>query len=122
MNEPLTRIIGGKLWRWNPATQGYENPETMDSGPQTPQSEQTLRYEPLATPGIPGCGKRRAILCVSQFTRRRQDPDNSCPKYEIDWLRAEGIISDDTDDDIELQIKQIQVFKEEDEGVLIEIL
>lgn len=121
MNEPLTRTIGGKLWRWNEARKGYD-PETVAPRTQAAQFKQALRDESLAASRIPGCGKKRILLRISQFTRRRQDPDNCCPKYEIDAIRSLGIIGDDTDDDIELQIRQIQVNEGKDEGVLIEIL
>lgn len=122
MNEPETRIIGGKLWRWNETRQGYELSEVMAAKSQITQLKQALRHESLATSRISGCGERRVLLRISQFTRRRQDPDNCCPKYEIDALRSLGIIDNDTDDDIELQIRQVQVQVKEDEGVLIEIL
>lgn len=121
MNEPLTRTIGGKLWRWNEARKGYD-PAAVASKAQAAELKQAIRNESLAASRIPGCDKRRILLRISQFTRRRQDPDNCCPKYEIDAIRSLGIIGDDTDDDIELQIRQIQVTQEDNEGVLIEIL
>jgi len=94
----------------------------MASKAQAAKSQQTFRHEPLAASRIPGCGKKRILLRFSQFTRRTQDPDNCCPKYEIDALRSLRVISDDSNNDIELQIRQIEVKIQEDEGVLIEIL
>lgn len=101
--------------------QEYGKIKTVASGVQAPKLKQTVRDEPLAAPSLPRQCKNRVNLRISQFTRRRQDPDNVCPKYEIDWLRSQGLLADDTDDDIDLTIRQVQVQVEEDEGVMIEI-
>lgn len=120
-DQPQTRIIGGKFYS-RQEDGSYSLAQAMASKSQASKPEQTLCNESLAAPRIPGCSKKRILLRISQFTRRRQDPDNCCPKYEIDALRELKVISDDTDDDVEIQISQIQVGKQEDEGVLIEIL
>ena len=103
-------------------TANETSPTSLAAGPQARQPEPTLRHEPLEAATVPRYPKARTHLRFSQFTRRRIDPDNCCCKYEIDWLRAKGFIPDDTDDDVELTVRQIQVRRKEDEGVLIEVL
>ena len=88
---------------------------------QAAKPEQAICNEPLGSSEIPRSAKARFDARFYQFTRSRQDPDNACPKYHIDWLRSKGLLPDDTDDDIELTIRQIQVEEKEDEGVLINI-
>lgn len=108
---------------YNESTRSYERPEhsTMASMPQVAQLESTVRNEPLGKAKVPRRPKVKAVLRFSQFTRRRQDPDNVCGKFHTDFLRANGFISDDTDDDVAITVQQIQVFTKEEEGVLIEL-
>lgn len=92
------------------------------AGTETPESQSPIRDEPLEATSFQRWIKRRTEVRFTQFTRRRQDPDNCSPKYHIDFLRSEGFFPDDTDDDITLVVRQVQVNCREDEGLLIEIL
>lgn len=94
---------------------------TLDSKLQTSKPKSTIRDESLEATKVSRSNKERIQVSVTQFTRGTQDPDNCCPKYEIDCLREEGIFADDTNDDIKLCIDQIKVQEQENEGVLIEI-
>lgn len=98
-----------------------DSAKAVATRPQASVAQSPVRHEPLATPKASGRDKKRVVVSVSQFTRRPQDTDNCCPKYEVDWLRSQGFISDDSYFDIALEIRQILVQTKEDEGVLIEI-
>ncbi len=55
---------------------------------------------------------------------RKQDPDNAVVKWFVDALRRAGILENDTEEDIELSIKQIKckTKKEEKTEITIEEL
>jgi hypothetical protein len=94
---------------------------TLVASPQVAEPQPPIRHEPLAAGSVQKRSQKKIKLRFTQFTRRRQDPDNVVTKVHTDWLRSEGIIPDDTDDDVSLVIRQIQVSSKEEEGVLIEV-
>ena len=96
--------------------------KTLAARSQTPIPQSPIRDEPLGAVKVQKRDSRLPHVRISQFTRRLQDSDNCCPKYEIDWLRYKGFITDDNHDSITLSVRQIKVATEEEEGVLIEIL
>jgi len=100
---------------------GKTNP-IMATRPQAPIAKPPLRDESLGQGEVQKRASKRPHVRISQFTRRPQDADNCCPKYEIDWLRYKGFITDDNHDAIKLSVQQIKVATPEEEGVLIEIL
>lgn len=111
---------------YNQSTRSYEKQEhtsqAVAARPQAAKPKPTFFNEPLEAREVQKQSTGRANVCVYQFTRRPQDTDNVCPKYEIDWLRYKGFIADDNYDAIALSVEQIRVKTKEEEGVLIEIL
>lgn len=63
----------------------------------------------------------RPVVCITSFTTRLQDPDNTFPKYHIDALRYANIIKDDRAQDIELFVYQAKVKTKKEERIEIEI-
>lgn len=63
----------------------------------------------------------RVQLSIVSFRRRLIDPDNLCPKYFIDCLRYAGIIPNDREEDITLQVSQVKVKTKAEERTELEI-
>lgn len=55
----------------------------------------------------------RVSVCITSFVHRTGDADSFFPKYHIDCLRYAGIISDDTEAEIELTVRQKKIGKSE---------
>jgi len=68
-------------------------------------------------------GPSRAPLRLRITSRRVRllDPDNLFPKYLIDALRYEGLIPNDTTEDIILEVRQEKVARKKEEGTVIEL-
>lgn len=88
---------------------------------QSPQSQCTVRHEPVAAAPRENEDAGRIRVCVTRFGRRLLDPDNVCPKYFIDCLRYAGLIPDDRAQDITLEVRQEKVGTKDEEGTLIEV-
>lgn len=97
------------------------DPSPMAPRAQAPFIKSAVCHEPLAAGRLQRGRERRLFVRFVQFTRNRQDPDNCCCKFALDWLRNKGFIPDDTDDDIALEVSQVQASEESEEGVLIEL-
>lgn len=63
----------------------------------------------------------RRLVRITCFRVRRQDPDNSVAKWHVDALRLAGIIEDDTEDHIKLEIVQVQVGQKAQERTVIHV-
>lgn len=63
----------------------------------------------------------RRLVRITSYRMRRQDPDNGIAKWHIDALRLAGIIEDDTEDHIKLEIEQVQVHTKAEQKTFIEI-
>lgn len=83
--------------------------------------------EPGVVPALAGgqANERRCTgrvhVCYTVFRCRPCDPDNHVTKWLTDSLRRAGIIADDTDEHIELQVKQVKVKTKAQEGTMIEV-
>ena len=66
-------------------------------------------------------GTGRVHVCYTVFRCRPCDPDNHVTKWLTDSLRRAGIIADDTDEHIELQVKQVKVKTKAQQGTMIEV-
>jgi len=63
----------------------------------------------------------RLLVSVTSFRRRLLDPDNLIPKYFVDCLRYCGILSGDTEAEVDLRISQKKVSSKAEERTEIEI-
>lgn len=84
-----------------------------------PQS--TLRHESVAEEKGKGGHPRRLLVRVTSIRRRLLDYDNLIPKYFVDCLRYAGILSGDTEAEIDLRIAQRKTKDKSEEGTEIEI-
>lgn len=82
--------------------------------------EPIVRNEPLVEKEVKGRDPRRRVT-ISSYRVRLLDPDNLCVKYHIDGLRYEGVIRDDTTNDVELFARQVKVKTRKEERTEIEI-
>jgi len=88
---------------------------------QSPKPECSFRDEPLGSaPGKESHPTRFKVSIIS-YRKRLIDPDNLCPKYFIDALRYEGIITDDTAKHIVLEVRQEKTSSKYGEKTVIEI-
>lgn len=63
----------------------------------------------------------RCLLSFTCYRTKRQDPDNAVVKWFVDALRRARLIQDDTEEDIELKIKQVKCKTRKEERTEIEI-
>lgn len=87
----------------------------------SPKPEQVVRHEPVAEKAGEGINPDRVRVCITSFRRRLIDPDNLCPKYFIDSLRYAGLIPNDREEDITLQVSQVKVKTKAEERTQIEL-
>lgn len=80
------------------------------------------KHEPLEENGVKEANTIRPVVCITSFTTRLQDPDNTFAKYHIDSLRYSGVIKDDRAQDIELFVYQEKVKTKKEEKIEIEII
>ena len=84
--------------------------------------------EPGALPPLAGGaeiqtgGPRRARVRITVCTTRLRDPDNTVCKWLVDGLRYAGLIRNDTEQDIHLEIAQRKVKTKQEQGTLIEVI
>lgn len=81
-----------------------------------------VRNEPLAKNKVKETNSERTIINITSYRTRLCDPDNVSPKYIVDALRYEGIIRNDTSDDIDLTVTQVKVKTRNEERTEIEII
>lgn len=120
LNEPKTRIIGGKLWQWNEATKSYYR-AILAPSLQMPKLERSLGNAAFRQNKRKKKGTKRFRVRVVGHSRHPIDPCNFCTKYIVDALRFAGIIEDDSWAHIELEAKQKKVERDCDVGTQIEI-
>lgn len=77
--------------------------------PPSSQPEQVVQHDTLAEKPGEGINPARVHVRITSFRRRLIDPDNLCPKYFIDSLRYAGIIPNDREEDIILEVSQVKV-------------
>lgn len=63
----------------------------------------------------------RCLLSFTCYRTKRQDPDNAVVKWFVDALRRARLIQDDTEDDIEIKIKQVKCKTRKEERTEIEL-
>jgi|ERR1044072_1644862 hypothetical protein len=86
-----------------------------------PKPEQALRHESLATEKGKSSHSGRLLVRITSFRRRLCDPDNLIGKYFVDCLRYCGILSGDTEAQIDFRISQQKVKSRKAEKTLIEV-
>lgn len=89
--------------------------------PQSPQPKRATIHESLGKEEGKASHSIRLLVRVTSFRRRLLDTDNLTPKYFVDCLRYCGILSDDTEAEIDLRISQKKVSSKEEERTEIEI-
>lgn len=87
--------------------EAYKNNHTS----ATAELKRTILNEPLEKKQAKETNSERHTVFLVSYTTRIQDRDNVCPKYHIDALRYQGIIPDDTIEDIDLFVEQVRVKK-----------
>jgi len=100
------------------------NPEFYEtrSAASRAQLEPAVRHESMATEKREAINPGRIQIRIVSYRRRLLDPDNLCPKYFIDCLRYSNLITDDREQDIELQTRQVKVKAKSDERTEIELI
>ena len=63
----------------------------------------------------------RLRVKITSYRCRLLDPDNLCPKFLIDALRYQHLITDDSPEHIILEVRQQKVARKPEEGTLVEI-
>jgi len=77
--------------------------------------EQVVCNESVATATREAPNTGRFRVRITGYRRRLLDPDNLCAKYFVDCLRYAGLIPNDREQDITLEVGQIKVAKKENE-------
>lgn len=85
------------------------------------QFELAVRAEPVAAPARETGDPSRVRVRVVSFRRKLCDPDNLCPKYFVDCLRYAGLIPDDREADIILEVRQVRVAGKTEERTEVEV-
>ena len=83
--------------------------------------ESSLCHEPLGPVQGEAPNPGRCSIRIVSCRRRWLDPDNLCVKYFIDALRYAGVIEDDTNWHIILEVSQTKVGSRNQEGTMIDI-
>lgn len=109
------------LRRFPNASEAFIRANTTDGAAPSPQPEPAVCNEPVAEKAGKGKDAGRVVLRVVSFRRRLLDPDNLCPKYFVDCVRYSGLIADDREQDIRLEVSQQKVSRKEDERTEITI-
>lgn len=86
------------------------------------QFKQATRNEPLAKNEVKEKDSGRVIINITSYRTRLCDPDNVSPKYIVDAMRYEGLIKNDTIQDIDLTVQQVKVKTRKEERTEIEII
>jgi hypothetical protein len=74
------------------------------------ESQRPVCHEPLGeAKGEVSHSTRRVVGIVSFRYGRLLDPDNLCGKYFLDSIRYAGLIEDDSAEQIQFSIRQVQV-------------
>ena len=77
---------------------------------------------PLASrPQNEAGGTGRVCVTITVATTRLRDPDNTVVKWLVDAMRYAGIIRDDAETDILLNVRQVKVKTKAQQGTLIEV-
>ena len=84
--------------------------------------ERTIRNDAFCKGQAPQADSRRRLVRVVSYRCRLLDPDNLCAKYHIDGLRYAGLIRNDSQSDIVLELSQQKVTTKAEERTEIEIL
>ena len=86
--------------------------------------EPIVRYEPMGEEEAQGGNLSRRVVRITSYRNRLLDPDNlvgGC-KYFIDALRKAEVIADDTEKDIQLEVRQIKTPTRKEERTEIEVI
>jgi len=94
--------------------------EARNQRPTDPKPEPTVLDGALAEEEVEGRDPRRRVT-VTSYRVRLLDQDNLCVKYHIDGLRYNGVIKDDTTEDIEIFVHQHKVKTRKEERTEIEV-
>lgn len=87
-----------------------------------PKFKQDLSHESLEERVSEEENSTRAIVRITSFRTQLCDPDNICPKYQIDALRYQGVIRNDRLCDIKLEVTQVKVKTKAEERTEIEVI
>jgi len=85
------------------------------SGPRKP--ERPVRHEPMVKDEGKKAHSGRVHIRVTRRSKRPTDPDNNLGKYFIDSLRYAGVLHDDTEKDVTIEMRQEKV-REKEETVI----
>ncbi len=95
-----------------------------NSPPQGPKPERPFRNESLGEEAGEGENTSRVTVSIKSYRNRLLDFDNLVGgvKYFVDGLRHAGLIHDDREEDIILEVSQAKVPKREDEKTVIRLI
>lgn len=122
MNEPKTRLIGGKLWRWNEEKQGYDLEALAAKLSNTKPKSNEVRALDKGTKAKAGMLAKSGV-CITRFSTGSLDEDNlyGSAKSLLDGLRQAGLIPGDSPKEIDLEVKQVKVNHRKEQGTEIMI-
>jgi hypothetical protein len=99
---------------WTPEElRNYENKNRRV--PPSPVAEPAVQNEPLGQDGGEKEDTKRIAVRVVSFRQKLLDPDNPVIKYFVDGLRYSGLIPNDRQEDITVEVGQKKVAHKEDE-------
>lgn len=87
----------------------------------SPFSELCARQTLHATGKDKTRSSERCLVSFTCYRTRKQDPDNAVVKWFVDALRRAKLIYDDTEEAIEIKIKQVKCKTRKEERTEIEI-
>jgi hypothetical protein len=95
------------------------NKDRVESEGESPKPECNLGNESLGKDEVKEVNSGRVKIIYHVFRSRLCDPDNVFLKYHTNGLRYEGLIRDDRNQDIEIEVEQ---FKSREEFVIITLI
>ena len=102
----------------------YEPITEVGNKAQNPKPKRPVRNEPLGKKKGKGTHTGRVTVRIKSSRSRLLDTDNLIGgvKYFVDGLRHAGLIHDDREEDIILEVSQAKVSKKEKEKTEIELI
>lgn len=103
------------------ASESFLRANSAGGAPSRAVAQQAVWHDALAETRREACYTRRIRIRITSFRRRLLDPDNLAAKYFIDGLRYAGLIPDDREEDIALEVRQVKVKSKTSERTEIEL-
>tara|TARA_R110002051_G_scaffold136385_1_gene209045 strand:+ start:421 stop:780 length:360 start_codon:yes stop_codon:yes gene_type:complete len=116
---PRKSISGRKV-----GIEDYDSIIEVGNKPQNPKPKHPVRDESLGQKKGKGAHSGRVTVRIKSSRSRLLDTDNLIGgvKYFVDGLRHAGLIHDDREEDIILEVSQTKVSKKEKEKTEIELI